>query len=92
MSGEIELALSARWTSAVRLFKEVYGFIAYDLYFKGSVRNYIYIFFFFSFFFSEISNDFIFITKDFIAYKKIRSAFTSSHSFVIRVNHFGNKI
>lgn len=47
MSGEIELALSAaRWTSAVRLFKEVYGFIACDLYFKGSMRN-IYMFFFF---------------------------------------------
>lgn len=63
MSGEIELALSARWTSAVRLFKEVYGFIAYDLYFKGSVRKYIYIYIF-----SKINNDFIFITKDFIAY------------------------
>lgn len=48
MSGEIELALSAaRWTSAVRLFKEVYGFIACDLYFKGSMRKYIYVFFFF---------------------------------------------
>lgn len=67
MSGEIELALSAaRWTSAVRLFKEVYGFIACDLYFKGSMRKYIYVFFF-----SKMSNDFISIlyrnTKDFIS-------------------------
>lgn len=66
MSGEIELALSARWTSAVRLFKEVYGFIAYDLYFKGSVRMYICILCIF--FLSKISNDFVSITEHFNAF------------------------